>query len=432
MNYPLWLAAFLFAGWSYGFAQAQVIPLRTEQRWQCTPCNKACDTDSYSAPGVCPHCEMALIARPAETSLAQQPQTRPLPQGDGQPVRWPLPLELRVPFAPTAFPSGGQTHLFYELHLTNFGSAPLVVRRLEVFEAQVDKDCSLATFEAAALATMCQPLGDSPALAPGKPLVLAGGQRAIVFVALVMPRSAHLPSQLRHRLSAGDAAVEGARISTQHTKLLVLRPPVAGANWLAADGPGNAPDNHHRRGVLVLEGQAVDSRRYAIDWKQVQDGRSFAGEARDVHAYYCYGQAVRAVANSRVVAVRDGQADNVPGHGASFHPAVPITLETVAGNTVVLALGNGQFAHYLHLQPGSVRVQVGQRVRRGQLLARIGSSGDAREPHLHFEVTTSPTVLQGEGVPYLLNRYRSQPTPTGPLERRRLELPLDQSLNLFE
>lgn len=375
---------------------------------------------------------MALVARPVATPLAQQPQTGQVPQGDGQPVRWPLPLELRVPFAPTAFPSDGQTHLFYELHLTNFGTTPLVIKRLEVFDAQPAGGSPLATFEAAALATMLQLMRDSPAFIPGQPLVLAAGQRAIVFVALVTLRPTRLPQQLRHRLSMGDAAVEGAYISTQHTKLQVLGPPVAGANWLAADGPGNAPANHHRRGVLVLGGRAVNSRRYAIDWKQVQAGRSFAGEVRDVHAYYCYGQAVRAVANSRVVAVRDGQADNVPGHGSSFHPAIPITLETVAGNTVVLALGHGQFAHYLHLQPGSVHVKVGQRVRRGQLLARIGSSGDAREPHLHFEVTTSPMVLQGEGVPYLLKRYRSQPTPVGPLELHRQELPLDQSLNLFE
>lgn len=432
MNYPTWLAACLLAGWSYGPAQAQGVPLRTEQRWQCTPCDKACDTDAYSAPGTCPHCGMALVARPAETSLVRPLQTGPLPQGDGQPVSWPLPLELRVPFAPTAFPSGGQTHLFYELHLTNFGTAPLVVKRLEVFEAPATGDSPLATFEAAELAAMLHPLEDRSPSAPGQPLVLAGGQQAIVFMSLVMPHQTRLPQHLQHRLSTGDAAVEGACISTQHTKLLVLGPPVAGTNWLAADGPGNAPDNHHRRGVLVLGGQAVNSRRYAIDWKQVRDGRSCAGAAQDVHAYYCYGQAVRAVATGRVVAVRDGQAENVPGHGASFHPAVPITLETVAGNTVVLALGRGQFAHYLHLQPGSVRVRVGQRVRRGQLLARIGSSGDAREPHLHFEVTTSPTVLQGQGVPYLLNRYRSQPTPASPLERHRQELPLDRSITLFE
>lgn len=432
MNYPTWLATCLFMGWSYGLAQAQNIPLRSEQTWQCTPCDKACDTDAYVAPGTCSHCGMALVPCSAETSLARQPQTSSLPQGDGQPVSWPLPLELRVPFAPTAFPSGGQTHLLYELHLTNFGSAPLVVKRLEVFDAQATADSPLATFEAAALAAMLQPLGSNPALAASQPLVLAGGQRAIVFVSIITPSPTRLPPQLLHRVVTTESAVEGARISTQHTKLLVMGSPVTGANWLAADGPGNAPDNHHRRGVLVLGGRAVNSRRYAIDWKQVQGGRSFAGEARDVHAYYCYGQAVRAVATSRVVAVHDDQADNVPGHGASFHPAVPITLETVAGNTVVLALGHGQFAHYLHLQPGSVRVRVGERVRRGQVLARIGSSGDAREPHLHFEVTTSPTVLQGEGVPYLLNRYRSQTTPVGPLELHQQELPLDQSLNLFE
>src|SRR5437016_5747114 len=33
---------------------------------------------------------------------------------------FPLQLEMRVPFEPTAFPSGGQTYLAYELYLTNF------------------------------------------------------------------------------------------------------------------------------------------------------------------------------------------------------------------------------------------------------------------------------------------------------------------------
>lgn len=77
-----------------------------------------------------------------------------------------------------------------------------------------------------------------------------------------------------------------------------------------------------------------------------------------------------AVADGRVVTARDGLPDNVPGHAEAFHPAVPITLETVAG--ITLDLGGGQFAYYMHLQPGSLRVKVGDRVRRGQLLARVG------------------------------------------------------------
>jgi hypothetical protein len=155
------------------------------------------------------------------------------------------------------------------------------------------------------------------------------------------------------------------------------KPPVEGANWIADDGPSNGEDNHHRRGVVIVDGQAVDSRRYAIDWKQVVNATSFSGDPRNVHSYYSYGKSVVAVADGRVLAARDGLPDNVPGHGDAFHPAAPISLETVAGNTITLDVGGGQFAYYMHLQSGSLRVKVGDRVRRGQVLARAGASGDA-------------------------------------------------------
>ena len=211
----------------------------------------------------------------------------------------------------------------------------------------------------------------------------------------------------------------------------MLGPPVEGADWLAADGPSNDEDNHHRRGVLIVDGRAVDSRRYAIDWKQVRHGASFDGDARDVHSYYAYGKTVLAVADGRVVAARDGLPDNVPGHGEAFHPAVPITFETAGGNTITLDLGGGQFAHYCHLQPGSLRVKARDHVRRGQVLARVGDSGDSREPHLHFEVTTSSKLVAGEGVPYLIDRYRCRSASDGPVELHIRELPLNNSVVIF-
>jgi hypothetical protein len=65
------------------------------------------------------------------------------------------------------------------------------------------------------------------------------------------------------------------------------------------------------------------------------------------------------------------------------------------------------------------------------VLASIGASGDAREPHLHFEVTTSSKLLAGEGVPYLIDRYRCKSTTDGTIELRIRELPLDKSIVLF-
>jgi hypothetical protein len=210
---------------------------------------------------------------------------------------------------------------------------------------------------------------------------------------------------LRHRIIAADAAAEGAVIGTHHAELKTLRSPVQGSNWLASDAPSNDQDNHHRRGILVFDGHALISRRYAIDWMQVENGASFSGDARDKRSYYAYGKPVVAVADGIVVTAKDGFAENVPGHNEEFRPAVPITPDTLAGNTITLDLGNGQFAYYLHLQTGSLRVKVGERVKRGKVLGRIGDSGDAREPHLHFQVTNSPTMLGGEGLPYLIDRY---------------------------
>jgi murein DD-endopeptidase MepM/ murein hydrolase activator NlpD len=58
-----------------------------------------------------------------------------------------------------------------------------------------------------------------------------------------------------------------------------------------------------------------------------------------------------------------------------------------AGHYVVLD-GDGEDRDYvfMHLLAGSIPVSVGQRVRRGQQIGEIGSSGDASGPHLHFEV----------------------------------------------
>jgi murein DD-endopeptidase MepM/ murein hydrolase activator NlpD len=55
-------------------------------------------------------------------------------------------------------------------------------------------------------------------------------------------------------------------------------------------------------------------------------------------------------------------------------------------NFVVLLHSDGTTGEYYHLQRGSVVVTLGQRVRRGQLIARSGNTGYSTVPHLHFGV----------------------------------------------
>lgn len=108
-----------------------------------------------------------------------------------------------------------------------------------------------------------------------------------------------------------------------------------------------------------------------------------------------------AVADGVVASIKDGIAENVP---LSPTRAVPITLDTIGGNNVILALGSGRFAFYAHLQPGSLRVKPGDRVRRGQVLGLLGNSGDSDAPHLHFHISDDNS-LESEGLPYVFDSF---------------------------
>lgn len=133
-----------------------------------------------------------------------------------------------------------------------------------------------------------------------------------------------------------------------------------------------------------------------------KNGKTFSGDEKKNESYICYGQKVHAVANGVVTEVKDGIPQNVPGMDSR---AVPITLETVAGNHIILDIGNGVYAFYAHLQPGSLRVKVGDRVKAGQVLALLGNSGNSTEPHLHFHLIDRNSPLGGEGLPFAYPSY---------------------------
>ena len=97
-----------------------------------------------------------------------------------------------------------------------------------------------------------------------------------------------------------------------------------------------------------------------------------------------------------------GIPENVP---LSPTHAVPMTLETAAGNHVILSLRNGHYAFYAHLQPGSIRVKPGDRVRRGQVLGLLGNSGNSNAPHLHFHISNGNSWVASEGVPFLFDSF---------------------------
>ena len=79
------------------------------------------------------------------------------------------------------------------------------------------------------------------------------------------------------------------------------------------------------------------------------------------------------------------------------------------GDSVSIKIGPDRYAVYAHLQPGSVRVRRGQRVRTGQIIGRLGNSGNTTAPHLHFGIQERPDPLS-KSEPFEIDRYTMEGT----------------------
>lgn len=71
----------------------------------------------------------------------------------------------------------------------------------------------------------------------------------------------------------------------------------------------------------------------------------------------------------------------------------------IAGNYIVIKHGESEYSTLAHLKCGSIKVSVGERVKKGQTLALCGNSGSSTEPHLHFQLQTGPSFYTSAGLP---------------------------------
>ena len=128
------------------------------------------------------------------------------------------------------------------------------------------------------------------------------------------------------------------------------------------------PTCHHR---------AKHGAAFAWDLMIRRNGQTHKGSGAALEDFYCWNEPLYAVADGVVVREIDNFADLLPGQPGRFDEA----------NQVLLDCGGGIYAFYGHIRKGSAAVKAGQRVKAGDLVARVGNSGASGQPHLHFTLT---------------------------------------------
>jgi hypothetical protein len=149
--------------------------------------------------------------------------------------------------------------------------------------------------------------------------------------------------------------------------------PVEGQWWVVQGGHSELVNDHN---VAVAQD-------HALDIVQMVDGSTHHGDPADRTNYYAWGEPLHAPADGTVATAVDTFPDQPIGSVDRLH---------AAGNLVVIDIGGGRFIAMAHLESGSVRVAVGDRVRAGDVVGLVGNSGNSDEPHLHIQAQNSAVL----------------------------------------
>jgi hypothetical protein len=300
-----------------------------------------------------------------------------------------------------------KNHVLYELRLSNRGPTPATLQQVTVVDA--DTKLPVQTYQGDDLVARVR---DTGGVASADAVIEPGGER-LFLVDLSFDLSANVPLVLEHQLSLlaakGPHATQATAVSYTILPISldgpqppVLVPPVRGNGWVVTDGCCDI-GSLDRSTILPVNGGLWSPLRFSMDLMQLDDNGLFVhDDPTQLSNFTSYGSDVLAVAPGRVAAVVDSLPDQPvggsPDAGASG-------FESTGGNYIVIDLGNGAYAYYGNLHPGSLLVKPGDRVQRRQVLATIGNSGDSAYPHLELRLMSSASPFGSDGLPFVLNGF---------------------------
>ncbi len=346
--------------------------------------------------------------------------------------------------------SDGHVHLAYEILVINrpileygFVNAAAQIKRIQVLD---ENGKVLLSLSGRKLAELTDRFGE-----PKPGTKLEPGQSGFVALDVILPKGAKVPKHLTHRFQIALHPNQGVEATTYETaptavgsrEAIVLAPPVRGSGWALNDGCC-ATLTAHRRGVLPVDGAIAVGGRFSIDFVQIQpDGRVISTPPKvtsDWDAFPYFGAPVYAMAGGTVVSVLNTLPENPLG------TLPPMTASTIGGNMLVTKIAPGRYVYYGLLKTGSIRVHPGEKIKAGEMVAELGSSGYTTGPQLHVGLVDGPRPLGDEGLPFRLSHFTVAGTLTnysgvfeGETAKIRSELrgahtdemPLDQQVMSF-
>jgi murein DD-endopeptidase MepM/ murein hydrolase activator NlpD len=197
---------------------------------------------------------------------------------------------------------------------------------------------------------------------------------------------------------------------------IVIDFPLRGT-WIAPNSPGTKVPSH---------GTNIFGERYAYDFVKINtanivrkfyDAPVLGYMLFGVPLKKCYGWGaeIYAPCDGEIVMVEDGVQERANVNIFSdlrYVTSVSDKLKRglfeykdAAGNYIIMKCDVNLYALFAHLQNGSITVRKGEKVKKGQILGRVGHSGNSTAPHLHFQLMDNDDPKMANGIPCAFESY---------------------------
>lgn len=165
--------------------------------------------------------------------------------------------------------------------------------------------------------------------------------------------------------------------------------------------------SHHRRfnyefTPIKQLGFTGNFMRYAYDFVVLNpEGKRYLNKGENNTDWFGFETEVIAVANGEIVSIETNQKDD-----KTFDiPSLKNNPLALYGNYIVIKHGDNLYSLYGHLKnQSSATFKVGDKIKKGQKIGAIGTSGSSFFPHLHFEIRNA-IGHEAEGLPSYFNNY---------------------------
>lgn len=211
------------------------------------------------------------------------------------------------------------------------------------------------------------------------------------------------------------------RINRRYTMIEMRNPiivefPLRG-EWLSPNTPGTKIPSH---------GTDQLGTRYAYDFIQVDWNRpgnpayrvslmKYLLSGVQLSDYYCWGQEIYAPCDGIVIVAEDGYIENPKTNlfadmsnaykNAHYFDPNKDNAQLIAGNYIIIKHSEGIYAAICHLQTGSIQVSVGDIITKGDVIGKMGHSGNSFAPHLHFQLMDSSNIATANGLACAFEEY---------------------------